>query len=79
MPQIKTLRISAEPSSIRKDVPIDNKLPRRVARNMLGYGIADVLDAAITPGGTTNILDGILTVVHNRDTRSFEIRWDLAK
>lgn len=72
-------RIAAEPSSIRKDVPIDNSLPRRIARNMLGYGIADVLDAAITPGGTTNIYNGILTAVYNHDTQSFEIRWDIAK
>ena len=72
-------QIPAEPSSIRKDVPIDNRQPRRLARNALGYGIADVLDAAITPGGTTNIYNGILTVVYNADTKSFEIRWDLAK
>ncbi len=72
-------QVVAEPSSIRKDVPIDNSLPRRIARNMLGYGIADVLDAAITPGGATNIYDAIMTVVFNHDTRSFEIRWDIAK
>jgi hypothetical protein len=71
-------QIPAEPSSIRRDVPLGN-VPRRLVRNQLGYGIADVLDAAITPGGTTDLRQAILTVVYNSDTTSFEIRWDIAK
>lgn len=52
---------------------------RRAGRNMLGYGIADVLDAAFAPSSHADMRRSILTAVYNYDTRSFEIRWDLAK
>lgn len=72
------VKIAAEPSSIRKDVPMGN-VSRRVGRNMLGHGIADVLDAAFTPSSHADMRRSILTVVYNYDTEAFEIRWDLAK
>ena len=72
-------QVTAEVSSIRKEVPVSLAASRRVWRNALGYGIADVLDAAITPGGSTDLRSAILTAVFNHDTSSFEIRWDLAK
>lgn len=72
-------RVTAEPSSVRRDVKVNQKTGRRLARNALGFGIADVLDAAISPHGTTDLRQGILTVVYNHDTELFEIRWDIAK
>ena len=72
-------RVTAEASSIRTDIPADLSQSRMTWRNALGYGIADVLDAAITPGGTTDLRQAVLTAVYNHDTQSFEIRWDIAK
>ncbi|MDR6794346.1 hypothetical protein J2X12_002917 [Pseudarthrobacter oxydans] len=72
-------QVTAEASSIRRYVPANLTQSRTAWRNALGYGIADVLDAAITPGGTTDLRQAILTAVYNHDTQSFEIRWDIAK
>lgn len=72
-------QIAAEASSIRREVKLTGDTPRLETRNILGFGIADVLDAAITYGGTTDLRQGILTAVYNYDTESFEIRWDIAK
>lgn len=71
-------QITAQPSSIRKDVPMGN-VSRRVGRNLLGYGIADVLDAAFAPSSHADMRTGILTAVYSYETQSFEIRWDFAK
>lgn len=73
------MQVAAEPSSVRRDVKVNQKTSRRLARNALGFGIADVLDAALSPGGTTDFRQGILTVVYSYESESFEIRWDLAK
>jgi len=71
--------VTAEASSIRRDVKITGETPRLDARNDLGFGIAAVLDVAMAYGGTTDLRQGILTAVYNYDTESFEIRWDIAK
>jgi len=71
--------VTAELGSIRKDVKLNGETPRAVSHGMLAHALLDVLDAAITPGGTTDLRQGILTAVYNYDTESFEIRWDIAK
>lgn len=73
------MRVTAEAASVRRDVRVDHTTSRKLARNAIGFGIADVLDAAISPDGTTDLRQAILTVVYNYDTELFEIRWDIAK
>jgi hypothetical protein len=73
------MAITAEASSIRRDVKITGDTPRLEARDLLGRALLDVLDAAITYGGTTDLRLSVMTVVYNYDTEAFEVRWDLAK
>lgn len=72
-------QVTAEASSIRRDVKITGDTPRLDTHVQLGHALLDVLDAAITRGGTTDLRQGILTAVYNYDSQSFEIRWDIAK
>jgi hypothetical protein len=72
-------QVTAEASTVKREVKIGAETSRMLARNAIGFGIADVLDAAITPGGTTDLRRSIITVAYNYETESFEIRWDIAK
>lgn len=72
-------RVTAEASTVKREVRVDGTTGRTLARNAIGFAIADVLDVALSRGGTTDFRRGILTAVYNYDTESFEIRWDLAK
>ena len=72
-------QISAEASTIRREVPITGETRRLETRDALGIAILDVLDAAIAYGGTTDLRKAILTVVYSDEKQAFEIRWDIAK
>jgi len=73
------MAIAARVKSVRADVKAPGSMPLRYAREELTAGIANVLDAAIPNRNAYDPRQGILTVVYNYETQSFEIRWDLAK
>jgi hypothetical protein len=73
------MAITAKVNAVRKDVKVSGKTTLRNARYALADGIIDVLDAAIPDRSAFDPRQGILTVVYNYETESYEIRWDLAK
>jgi hypothetical protein len=71
--------VTAKVNAVRRDVEIPGDMPLRHARWLLIYGVTSVLDAAIPDRDAFDPRQGILTVVYNYETESYEIRWDLAK
>lgn len=70
---------TAKVNAVRKDVKVPGGTTLRLARYALVSGVIDVLDAAIPNRNAFDPRQGILTVVYNYETESYEIRWDLAK
>ncbi|MBT2587976.1 hypothetical protein [Arthrobacter sp. ISL-95] len=69
----------AEAATVRRNIILPPKTPRRAAKTALLQGVTAVLDAAIMDSGETDLRQGILTAVYNHDIEAFEIRWDIAK